>query len=154
MVEHASIVVPWTLAQEAGEGYVPGLQGEGAGALPPGNQPGPPPSMFGGSFIFILLGLMVFMLVMTAMQGRKEKRRVAEMLSSLKKGDRVQMIGGMQGVIHEIKDDFVLLRVDEHTNTRIRFARSAVQTVLKESRDRSSNGAEHTSEEEAEAASV
>ncbi|HBY96275.1 MAG TPA: hypothetical protein DEP84_20360 [Chloroflexi bacterium] len=36
---------------------------------------------------------MVFMLVMTAMQGRKEKRRVAEMLAALKKGDRVQVPG-------------------------------------------------------------
>ncbi|GIK18267.1 MAG: hypothetical protein AMXMBFR77_10550 [Phycisphaerales bacterium] len=154
MVENASIIVPWTLAQDAGEGYVPGLQGNGSAGLPPAGPQGAPPSMFGGSFIFILLGLMVFMLVMTAMQGRKEKRRVAEMLAALKKGDRVQMIGGMQGVIHELRDDTVLLRVDEHNNTRIRFARSAVQTVLRESRDRSSNGAEDKSEEEAETASV
>jgi preprotein translocase subunit YajC len=49
------------------------------------------------------------------------------MMASLKKQDKVQMIGGEIGTIAELTDDEVVLRVEEG---RIRFARSAVQAVL------------------------
>ena len=105
---------------------------------------------------WVLLAFIAFILITTIMSGRKEKRRVAEMLSSLSKGDKVQTAGGMIGTIAEVRDDTVVLRVDESTNTRIRFARSAVQKVLKPARDRDArNGAaEQASEEEEKAAAA
>ena len=51
-------------------------------------------------------------------------------MSAIKKHDRVQTIGGVIGAIVEVKPDEVVLKVDESSNTRITFARSAIQQVL------------------------
>jgi preprotein translocase subunit YajC len=82
-------------------------------------------------FPVLILGMVVFLL-MTTMAGRKEKKKRAQMLSGVKRGDRVQTIGGEIGSIVELSDTEMVLRVDEASNTRIRFARSALQQVLRE----------------------
>jgi preprotein translocase subunit YajC len=108
----------------------------GGGTTAPGTAPQQrPPSAFGPEMLFLMLGLMVFMFVMTALSGRKEKRRRAELLSSIQRHDRVQTAGGVIGTVVEVHDDEIVLKVDEATNTRIRFARSSVQTVLKKASD-------------------
>jgi len=91
-----------------------------------------PPSLFGGGFIFVLLGMFVFMLFLSSMGQRKEKKKRAEMLGALGRHDRVQTTGGMIGTVVEVRGDEVTLKVDESTNTKIRFAKSAVQQVLKQ----------------------
>ena len=98
-----------------------------------GAQQAPPQSPFGGGFLFLLLGLMVFMIVMSSMGQRKEKKKRDAMLGALSKHDRIQTAGGMIGTIVELRDQEVVVKVDESTNTKIRFARSAVQQVLKKS---------------------
>ena len=57
-----------------------------------------------------------------------QQRRYREMLSRLKKGDRVLTRGGLYGVIMEIKDNQVTLELAQ--NVRVRAERSAVQTVV------------------------
>jgi preprotein translocase subunit YajC len=44
----------------------------------------------------------------------------------------VQTIGGVIGTIVEVKDAEVVVKIDETTNTKIRFARSAIQQVLED----------------------
>lgn len=97
---------------------------------PPGAQQAPP-GTFNSTFLFLMLGMIVLMIVMSVMQGRREKKARAELMANLGRHDRVQTVGGVIGTIVEIKDDEVILKVDESTNTRIHFARSAVQSVLK-----------------------
>ena len=103
----------------------------GSRAHPSGGSQPLPAASTGSSgspnMILWLFPVIAFMLLMTMMTGRKDKKKKAEMMSSLKKQDKVQMIGGEIGTIAEITDDEVVLRVEEG---RIRFARSAVQTVL------------------------
>ncbi len=103
------------------------------GATPAGPA-GPPPASSGSPFnmIWILMLFLVVMVVMTSMTGRREKKRRESLMSALKKGDRVQTLGGIIGTIIELQDNEVVLRVDEVSNTRIRFARSAVQGVIRE----------------------
>ena len=132
----------FVLAQEGGLPTAPTAAPGGNGA--PANtgattgQPGspnatqgPPPSPFGNSFVFMMLGLMGLMIFMSVMSGRKEKKRVAAMLSSMKRHDRVLLVGGMMGTLAEVRDDEVIVKVDDSTNTRIHFRKSAVQQVLK-----------------------
>jgi len=122
-----------TLAQEGGllseDSQSLPAASEGAGT-PAGASPsptGPPLLMIG---LFALMAVFIF----TSMSsGRKEKKKRAAMMASLGKHDRVQTMGGIIGSIVEIKGDEVMLRVDEASNTRIRFARSAVQKVLNSS---------------------
>ena len=106
--------------------------GDGSTPIGPGAQPQQPASPFGGgNFIFILMALMLFMVMMSVFSGRKEKKRRADMLTTLTRHDRVMMAGGMIGTIVELKDDEVVLKVDESNNTRIHFSKSSVQSVLK-----------------------
>lgn len=119
----------------------------GAGAIPIQGDNGAPagaqaPS--GGGFepfFVILMGMLVVMIMFSVLGGRKEKKRRAEMLSSVKRHDRVQTVGGVIGTVSEVRDDEIVVKVDESTNTKIRFARSAVQQILKSSNSSSSSGA-------------
>jgi len=52
------------------------------------------------------------------------------MLSNLKKGDRVISIGGIHGVIKEIDETIISLRVADNLN--LKFARAAIDRVLEE----------------------
>jgi preprotein translocase subunit YajC len=119
----------------AGQTGSPATGGDAVTVQPDGSgnqtQQAPPPSPFGGGFLFILMGLFAFMIIMSVMSGRKEKRRRADMLSSLNKHDRVLMGGGIIGTLMEIREDEVIVKVDE--NTRITFSKAAVQQVLKHS---------------------
>jgi preprotein translocase subunit YajC len=107
-----------------GTAVVPGAPG-GVGT------PTAPASPFGGGFLFLMIGLLGLMIFMSSMSARKEKKKRAELMSSLARYDRVQTIGGVIGTIVELKDTEVVLKVDESTNTKITFARSSVQGVLK-----------------------
>jgi len=118
------------------------LAQEGAAGLPgdttsaPGAAPGLPPAGTSGgtgfppSIWLILFGFLVLMLVMSFGSQRREKKKRAAMLNAVKKHDKVQTVGGVIGAIVEIKPDYVVLKVDESSNTRITFARSSIQQVL------------------------
>jgi preprotein translocase subunit YajC len=52
------------------------------------------------------------------------------MLEQMKRGDRVQTIGGILGKVVEAEPEKVLLKVDESSNTKIWFSRNAIHRVL------------------------
>ena len=140
------------VAQEAGPGRPPGLQGE-AMTTEPGGQSGngdltgPGNKSTGGSnFFLMLLPILLLFIIVTSMGGRKERKRRKAMISGLKKRDKVQTQGGIIGVITEMKDDEIVLKVDEGSNTKIRFARSAVQQVLRSSASESSEPSQELEE--------
>lgn len=136
----------WFLASDATAVL---LAQDGVGVPPPGSGPAPGPGTAtpgngagtaappaGDSlFPFLMLGFVVILLMLTVLGPRKEKKRRAEMMAALRKHDRVQTIGGVIGSIVEIKSDEIVVKVDESSNTRITFSKSAVQQVL-QSRDR------------------
>jgi preprotein translocase subunit YajC len=95
----------------------------------------PSASPMGSNMIFIgMLFFLGFLVISSMMQGRKEKRRKAALLSGIARHDRVQTVGGIIGVVAEISEDEVVLRVDESTNSRVRVSRSSIQQVLKKGR--------------------
>ncbi|HYE02447.1 MAG TPA: preprotein translocase subunit YajC [Phycisphaerales bacterium] len=104
----------------------------GAGT-PPASAPATAPGPGMGTLLFPMLVVVGFMLVMSVVTQRKERRRRQALMSSLKKGEKVQTIAGIIGTIAELRDDEVVLRVDEVSNTRIRFARSAIASVVRAS---------------------
>jgi len=79
----------------------------------------------------LLLGIIVLYFFVFRSK-RKQDRQRQDMLGQLKKGDRVQTIGGILGTVIEARDTEVLVKVDESSNTKIRFARSAIHRVLEE----------------------
>jgi preprotein translocase YajC subunit len=87
--------------------------------------------------LFILAGFLLLMIVMSVMTSRKERRRRQEMMSALQKGSRVQMAGGIIGVVTELGDDEVVVKSEDG---RIRFAKSAVTAILRDSREKPAAG--------------
>lgn len=123
---HTEIVLTPMLAA------APPLNGGGSPAGGAGGQGTQPTGgIFGPQFLFIMIGLFVLMIFMSSRSQRKERQKREAMLGALTRHDRVQTLGGLIGTIVEIKDDEIILKVDESTNTRIHFSRGAVQTVLK-----------------------
>lgn len=95
--------------------------------------PGPPTSPGGAAAFFpiaVMLALVVFMLLSARGQKRREKRQREELYTRMRKNDRVLTIGGVIGTIISVKDDEVVLKVDESTNTKMTFLKTAVQRVL------------------------
>ena len=142
------------------------LAQDGVVVPPPGAGPAPGPTASdpgtgagGGAaaaptdslFPFLMLGFVVILLMLTVPGPRKEKKRRAEMMAALRKHDRVQTIGGVIGSIIEIKSDEIVLKVDESSNTRITFSKSAVQQVL-QSRERGRSAEPAEADVEADAA--
>ena len=86
--------------------------------------------------IFLLPGLLMAMLVFIFLTNRSsEKRKAREreaMYSRLAKNDRVLTIGGVVGTIHSVKDTEVVLKVDESTNTKMTFLKTAIQRIITE----------------------
>lgn len=119
---------------QAPSGDATTVQQPGGTAAPGGTTPQNQQSQgLGGSWLPLafLLMLVVLFIVMSGGQ-RKEKKKREAMLSAIKKGDRIQTIGGILGSIVEVRDTEVVVKVDENANTRLRFARTAIQSVLED----------------------
>ena len=54
------------------------------------------------------------------------------MLEKLKKNDHVVTKGGMHGVVMNVKDDTVTLKIDEQQNVKVTFQKNAIATILGE----------------------
>jgi preprotein translocase subunit YajC len=71
-----------------------------------------------------------YFLLMRPMR-RQEKERQA-LLAALKKNDKVITSGGLIGIVANIKDDEVTLKVDESSNVRLRVTKGSVVRVVRE----------------------
>jgi preprotein translocase subunit YajC len=81
-------------------------------------------------FPLIILGILLMFLLGGGK--RKQERQRQDMLKLLKKGDEVVTIGGQIGKVMDSREDRVLLKVDEGSNTKIWFLRSAIHRVLED----------------------
>src|SRR5690348_12364139 len=100
------------------------------GTPAPTSKPAPGPMDFISSPIFpLMLGLLIlYFFMMRGNKGKDKKRQ--EMLKQLKRNDEVQTIGGVIGKVVEAREDRVLVKVDETTQTKIWFSRSAIHRVV------------------------
>ena len=77
--------------------------------------------------VFLLI-ILLYVFMFRTKKGEQSKRE--ELIKSLKKGDEVQTIGGEFGRVMETRDDRILIKVDESSNTKIWYARSAIHRVV------------------------
>ncbi len=116
---------------------VPGPTASGQSVLPPSaptNANGGAGSPLNG-LIWMLPVLLLVMIIMPALGNKKQKKQRDTMLAALKRHDRILTSAGIIGTVVEIRDHEVVLRTDEASDTRICFAKSAVQQVLREGKD-------------------
>ncbi|MFP4355598.1 MAG: preprotein translocase subunit YajC [Phycisphaerae bacterium] len=91
-----------------------------------------------GMLLLMLAGFMVLWIFMGRSR-RKQQQKRKEMLGQLKKGDKVITIGGILGTVMEVRANEVSVKVDETNNTRMHFARWAIQSVGQEPTDDNPN---------------
>ncbi len=83
-------------------------------------------------FLFpaILMAFVVFMLLSSRSQKKREKRERDDMHARMARNDRVLTVGGVIATVLSVKDNEVVLKVDESTNTKMTFTKTAVQRII------------------------
>lgn len=76
----------------------------------------------------VAIGLVFYFLVIAP--ANKQRKKTQEMISSLKKGDRVITTGGIYGTVQGVEADAVYLKIAE--NVKIKVTRSAVSGIVTE----------------------
>ncbi|MCA9726414.1 MAG: preprotein translocase subunit YajC [Candidatus Eisenbacteria bacterium] len=94
----------------------------------PASGPGGAPLWMGNLFLILSFMLIFYFLLLRPQQ--KRQRQAQKMLESLKRGDQVVTSGGIHGTILNVKDDVVVLKIDE--NVKIEVSKSAVTGVTQE----------------------
>ena len=113
---HFGLLDFWTFGLLAQAAPTPG-GGGGAGA--------------GAMFLpAVMIAMVVFMLLSARSQKKRESREREGMFTRLAKNDRVLTVGGVIGTVLTVKDNEVVLKVDETTNTKMTFVKSAIQRII------------------------
>ena len=73
--------------------------------------------------------IMIFYFLVIRPQNRRQKE-TRQMLSKLKKGDRVQTSGGIRGVVTAVKEEAVTVKVDDAT--KIEFAKASITSIIEQ----------------------
>jgi preprotein translocase subunit YajC len=133
---------PATQPDPSGQDAQPGQTDDGAGQQGEGEADGEQEgqqeteresSPWGGSWpLLLMLGGVVVLYIIMGRGRRKQQHKRKEMLESLKKGDKVVTIGGIEGTVMDVKNNEITVKVDETNNIRMKFARWAVQSVGEE----------------------
>lgn len=110
--------------------------GDANQAPPAGETEQPPPqrSPFDKFLLPVMLGALLLLLFWSSRSRKKQEAKRQQMLAALKKGDKVTSIGGIVGTIIEVRDDEVVVKVDETNNVRMRFARWAIRGTGEEAK--------------------
>ena len=106
-----------------------GTNGGAAEQAPAGPKPNPLMQYAPLVVIFIIMYMLLF-------RGPKRKQQKhQQMVSSLQRNDRVQTIGGLLGTIVDVRDDEIVLKIDESNNTKVKITAGAVSKVLSKEAD-------------------
>jgi preprotein translocase subunit YajC len=113
-----------------------------------GQQPGGTGQAGGGSSMITMLAtfgliIVIFYFLIIRPQ-RKKQKDTQNMLSNIRKGDRVSTIGGIRGTVHAVKESTVVLKVDD--NAKIEFNKNAISAVLERREEEASEAAEEKKE--------
>ncbi|NLB65616.1 MAG: preprotein translocase subunit YajC [Lentisphaerae bacterium] len=98
-------------------------------AMAGGQAPGAEGGGQSSYFMFVWLGLMVmlFYFMLIRPQRRREKER-QELLSAVKTGDRVLFSGGLLGVVSNVKEKTLMVKIAD--GVRVEIVRGAVSQIL------------------------
>jgi preprotein translocase subunit YajC len=89
----------------------------------------------GGLPLMLLFGLMFLVMYFLILRPqRKRERDRKDMLTRVRKNDHIVTSGGIHGVVVSVKEDVLLVRIDETKDIKVRIDKSAVSALV-ESRD-------------------
>ena len=117
-----------------GDGPSLASQPAAAGTTAPGAPAAAAPKSGFADFIFLAgMGVLLALIISSMLGARREKKRMDEMMSSMKKHDQVRTVGGIIGSVVEIKPDVVIIKVDESTGAKVTVMRSKIEAVIPQS---------------------
>ncbi|MCR9118622.1 MAG: preprotein translocase subunit YajC, partial [bacterium] len=80
-----------------------------------------------------LLAILALLFYFVVIRPEKQKEAAAEKRkSSIKKNDHVETIGGIFGVVTNVTEKHITVRVDENSNAKIKLRRSAIARIVGE----------------------
>ena len=82
-------------------------------------------------FLPFLIIIMAVWVVLVILPQRKEKKKRDEMLANVKKGDTIVTMGGIHGMVANVKEATVMVKVDD--NVKLELSRVAISQVIKKS---------------------
>ncbi len=111
-------------------------EGEGGDGpqQPPADGPGIG-DLFSNPMMLVLFAVLILMIVFSSRSRKKQQKKREAMLGGLKKGDKVVTIGGIVGTIIEVKDSEIVVKVDEQSNARMRFAKWSIRAAGQDVKD-------------------
>ena len=104
------------------------------GAPAKGQAPSGP---FTPEFMIMIALIMVMFYFLMWLPNRKRERERKNMLASLKKNDHVVTAGGIKGIVANVKDDEVVIKIDETTGAKLRVVPSSITQVIAADEDAS-----------------
>ncbi len=78
--------------------------------------------------LFVILATFAIFYFILIRPQQKKQKELQKMIEALKKGDRVLTTGGIFGSVVGLKDNILVLKIDE--NTKIEILKSAVASVI------------------------
>lgn len=80
----------------------------------------------GGNYTFLIMMVLIFVVMYFFMirPQQKKQKEIAKFRESLAKGDKIVTIGGIYGVVSEVKEKYIIIEVD--SNVRLRVDKSAI----------------------------
>lgn len=76
------------------------------------------------ALVFVLMYFMLFR------SPKKRQQEHSKMVAGLKKNDRIRTIGGILATVLDVRDDEIVIKIDESNNTKMRVVPSAIAAVL------------------------
>jgi len=90
----------------------------------------PPPPIWKNPQI-IMLGVMFIIMYFLLIKGPKKKQKKhTQMVKAIQKNARIQTIGGIIGTVINVKDNEIVIKIDESNNTKMTISKGAVSKVL------------------------
>lgn len=82
---------------------------------------------------FILMFVVMYFLILRPQKKRERERK--ELLAMIKKNDRVVTAGGIHGIVISVRENDVVLRIDDAKDVKVKVDRGSVATVLEASHE-------------------
>ena len=81
--------------------------------------------------LFAIIGVLFYVMLIRPQQ--KQRKQHQQMLSAIKTGDQIMTVGGVLGLITNVKEHTVMLKIAD--NVKIEVFRSHISRVIKKEND-------------------
>lgn len=88
-----------------------------------------PDSILGNPMIMMMLFIVIIVWFLMIRPEQKKQKERQKMLQNLKKGDKVMTAAGLYGIVGNVKDASVMVKIADN-NTVVEFSKNAITAVM------------------------